>query len=68
MSKINPNDYIEIIEEVDDWNDEILPNEIDKDYKKFEKIKSRKHHFKEGRNLDRIRDKQKNHRISTNKI
>lgn len=64
MSKINIDEYIEKIDEVDEHNDELFIYPIDKDYVTFEKIRSKKHHFKEGRNLDRLRDKQKNHRIS----
>jgi len=64
MCKVNLVDYVEKIDEVDDWNDELYPELIDGDYITFEKIKPKKHHFKEGRNFEKLRDKMKNHRIS----
>jgi len=63
MCKVNLEDYIEQVVDVDAWGDELFIYPIDKDYKKFEKIKPKKHHFKENVNIERIRDKQKNHRV-----
>lgn len=64
MSKINLAEYIEQVYDTDANGDELFIYPIDKDYEKFEKIRPKKHHFKEGRNFKKLRDKQKNHRIS----
>ena len=62
MPKVNFNDYVEIVKDINDHND-LNGLQLDKDYIKFEKIKTKKHHFKEGRNVEKLRDIQKNHRI-----
>lgn len=64
MTKINLVDYVEKIDNTDKYNNELFPKLIDKDYITFEKIKRKKHHFKERRNSEKLRDKMKNHRIS----
>ena len=70
MSKINIDDYVEEVEIIQEgWRYEIYIFQSDKDYKKHEKIKTRKHTFGEDRNFNRKRDKQKSHRtIRTDKI
>lgn len=63
MPKVNLVNYVEKIDNIDEYNDELFSKLIDKDYITFEKIKRKKHHFKERRNFEKLRDKMKNHRI-----
>ncbi len=66
MSKINLNDFIEEI--LVEGELSIHPSIVDKDYSKYEKIRS-KHRSKNGRDLVRKHDRQKDHRIiRTDKI
>ena len=62
MPKVNFNDYVEIVKDINDHSD-LNECQLDKDYIKFEKIKIKKNHFKERRNAEKLRDIQKNHRI-----
>jgi len=67
MSKINLDDYVEDV--VFDDAYDIWSESVDKDYQKFQKIQNKKHHFKENRNFEKIRDMQKSHRKTrTDKI
>jgi hypothetical protein len=69
MGKINLNEYVEEVEDYDPNYNEFSSFLIDNDHKKFEKIKHKKHHFKENRNIEKLRDKQKSHRTKrTDKI
>ena len=62
MPKVNPDDYVEIFEDTSEDDYDVAEYLMDTDYKKFEKIKPKKHHFKENRNIDRLIDKQKDYR------